>query len=177
MPSKIILVNKKDKEVGSEFKIKAHKEGKLHRAFSIFIFNQQGKLLLQRRALKKYHSGGLWTNTCCSHPKPGETVMSAAHRRLPEEMGFDCDLEEVFSFIYKAKLDDGLIEYEFDHVLFGNFNKKLKININPDEVEEFKWIDLESLADDIKQNPENYTYWLKECFAKIKDMHIRRQNC
>ena len=111
MEEEIILVDKKDKKIGSEFKLKAHKEGKLHRAFSIFVFNSRGELLLQKRALGKYHSGGLWTNTCCSHPNVGETVLDAGHRRLKEEMGFDCELSEKFSFIYKAKLDNELTEY------------------------------------------------------------------
>ena len=165
MPNKIILVDKKDKEVGTEFKIKAHKEGKLHRAFSIFIFNSQKNLLLQKRSSKKYHSGGLWTNTCCSHPSPGETILSASHRRLKEEMGFDCDLREIFSFIYRTKLDKGLIENEFDHVLIGNFNGKPKINTR--EAEDFKWVSIEFLARDIKQNSNNYSFWLKKCYSKV----------
>jgi isopentenyl-diphosphate delta-isomerase len=168
MPSKVIIVNKKDKVMGTEYKIKAHKEGKLHRAFSIFIFSSKGNLLLQKRSAKKYHSGGLWTNTCCSHPKPGETVLAAAHRRLKEEMGFDCDLTEVFSFIYKAKLNDGLIENEFDHVLIGKFNGKPKFNVN--EIDDIKWINPRLLARDIKQNPNNYTYWLKKCYNKVLEV-------
>jgi len=165
MEDKIILVNKKDKEIGSEFKMKAHKDGKLHRAFSIFVFNSKGDLLLQKRSFKKYHSGGLWTNTCCSHPKPGETIMIAAHRRLKEEMGFDCNLKEIFSFIYKSKLNQKIIEHEFDHVLIGEFNEKPKININ--EVEDSKLVNLDFLASDIKQHPDDYTYWLKKCYRKL----------
>jgi len=165
MPSKIIIVDKKDREIGSEFKLKAHKEGKLHRAFSIFVFNSKGELLLQKRAFKKYHSGGLWTNTCCSHPKVGETVLDAAHRRLKEEMGFDCNLLEAFSFVYKAKLDNDLTEYEFDHVLVGKFNGNPVINKN--EVAEYKWIDLKSLKKDIKSYPQSYTYWFRKCYNKV----------
>lgn len=165
MPNKIILVDKKDKEIGTEFKIKAHKEDKLHRAFSIFIFNSQKNLLLQKRSSKKYHSGGLWTNTCCSHPSPSETILSAAHRRLKEEMGFDCGLTEIFSFIYRTKFDKGLIENEFDHVLIGNFNGKPKINT--EEAEDFKWVSLEFLVRDIKKNPNNYLFWLKKCYSKV----------
>jgi isopentenyl-diphosphate Delta-isomerase len=165
MENKIILVDKKDKEIGIEFKIKAHKEGKLHRAFSIFIFNSKGDLLLQKRLPEKYHSGGLWTNTCCSHPNSGETIISSAHRRLKEEMGFDCDLKEIFSFIYKVKLDQDIIEYEFDHVLVGKFNGNPKINKN--EVEDFKWVSLKFLTRDIKQHPDNYTYWFKKCYSKV----------
>jgi len=167
MPNKVILVDKKDKEIGTEFKLKAHKEGKLHRAFSIFVFNSQKELLLQKRSSKKYHSGGLWTNTCCSHPKPKETVMSAAHRRLKEEMAFDCDLQEVFSFIYKAKLDNELTEHEFDHTLIGTFNGNPIINTK--EAEDFKWVSLDFLETDIQENPNKYTYWFKKCYKKVFD--------
>ena len=130
-----------------------------------FIFNSNNELLLQKRAVKKYHSGGLWTNTCCSHPKVGETVLQASHRRLKEEMGFDCPLLEIFSFIYKAKLDNDLTEYEFDHVLSGKFDGKPAINKN--EVAEFKWVDLKSLTKDIKDNPQVYTFWFKKCYNKV----------
>jgi isopentenyl-diphosphate delta-isomerase len=165
MEEEIILVDKKDKKIGSEFKLKAHKEGKLHRAFSIFVFNSRGELLLQKRALGKYHSGGLWTNTCCSHPNVGETVLDAGHRRLKEEMGFDCELSEKFSFIYKAKLDNELTEYEFDHVLFGKFDGIFKINSK--EAEDVKWINLELLTKEMKICPQQYTYWFKKCYNKI----------
>lgn len=165
MESSVILVDENDKEVGTELKTRAHQEGKLHRAFSIFIFNSKGELLLQKRSSKKYHSGGLWSNTCCSHPVPNETTESAAHRRLKEEMGLDCDLKEVFSFVYKTNLSGGLTEHEFDHVLVGYFDGEPKFN--PDEVEEIKWVDAESLTRDIKQNPAKYTYWLKECCSQV----------
>ena len=165
MPVKIILVDKKDREIGADFKMKVHKEGKLHRAFSIFIFNSKGDLLLQKRSLKKYHSGGLWTNTCCSHPNFGETILFAAHKRLKEEMGFDCDLKEIFSFVYKAKLDKDIIEHEFDHVLIGKFDRNPKINNN--EVEDFKWVSPKFLASDIKNNSNAYSYWLKKCYSKV----------
>jgi len=165
MADKIILVDRKDKEIGSEFKLKAHREGKLHRAFSIFVFNSRGEMLLQKRAIRKYHSGGLWTNTCCSHPKVGETVLAAAHRRLKEEMGFDCKLTEVFNFIYKAKLDKNLTEYEFDHVLIGKFDGDPTINKN--EVAESKWIDSKYLVKDIKNSPQIYTFWFKKCYNKV----------
>lgn len=165
MQNKVILVNKKDQEIGTEFKMKAHKEGKLHRAFSIFVFNSQGDLLLQKRSSKKYHSGGLWSNTCCSHPGPGEIILSAAHKRLKEEMGFDCDLTGEFSFIYRIKLNKGITEYEFDHVLVGRFDGEPKINTK--EVEDFKWVDIKFLAHDIKQNHDNYTYWLEKCYSNV----------
>src|SRR5258706_3423068 len=165
MEEKIILVDKKDKEIGAEFKLKAHKEGKLHRAFSIFIFNSHGELLLQKRASGKYHSGGLWSNTCCGHPKVGETLNDAIHRRLKEEMGFDCPLSEALNFTYKAKLDHGITEHEFLHVFAGKFDEKPKINKK--EAEDFRWVSFEFLDNDIKQNPDNYTYWFKKCYKRV----------
>jgi isopentenyl-diphosphate delta-isomerase len=135
--------------------------GILHRAFSVLIFNTKGELLLQQRAAHKYHSPLLWTNSCCSHPKPGETITAAATRRLQEEMGFDCELLEVFSFIYQAKLDNELTEYEFDHVFVGYSDSEPVLN--PEEVEDWKWIDLKVLQIDIQENPQSYTYWLRDC--------------
>lgn len=162
---KIILVDKKDKEIGTEEKLKTHKLGKLHRAFSIFVFNRKGELLLQKRARGKYHSGGLWTNTCCSHPRAGEELREAVHRRLKEEMGFDCSLKEVFSFIYKVKFDNGLCEHELDHVLIGSYDGKPLPN--QEEYEEWKWISLKELKKDIRKNPEKYTYWLRVAIGKL----------
>jgi isopentenyl-diphosphate delta-isomerase len=156
---KVILVDKNDCEVGIEDKIIAHKEGKLHRAFSIFIFNIKGELLLQQRAITKYHSGGLWTNTCCGHPKPEEPLEKAAHRRLREEMGISCKLQRIDSFIYQVNFVNGLFEYEYDHVLVGKFNGSPILN--PVEVITWKWIQLNQLKFDIDKNPDNYTYWLK----------------
>ncbi len=156
----VILVDENDRQIGVEDKINAHQgEGKLHRALSIFIFNPKGKLLIQRRAKTKYHCGGLWTNTCCSHPRPEESLEQAAHRRLKEEMGFDCDFKEVFSFIYKANFDNGLTEWEFDHVLIGEFDGEIKAN--PKEVADWKWVGLNELKEDIKENPNEYTQWFK----------------
>ena len=160
----VILVDKKDKKTGIEEKIKAHREGKLHRSFSIFIFNKKGELLIQKRARSKYHSGGLWSNTCCSHPRSNENVAKAAKRRLKEEMGIDCKLKKVFKLIYKAKVGD-LIEYEFDHVFIGKFDGKPKPNKK--EVEEWKWISLEELKKDIKENPQKYTEWFKIILPKL----------
>jgi len=160
----IILVDENDNEVGYGEKMAVHKEGKLHRAFSIFVFNSKGQLLLQKRAKSKYHSGGLWTNTCCSHPRKGENLLDAAHRRLKEEMGFDCELKELFGFVYKARLGD-LYEHEYDHVLIGEYDGEVKPN--PEEVEDFKWVDVEEVKNDIKQNPDDYTYWFKIAFEKI----------
>jgi isopentenyl-diphosphate delta-isomerase len=162
---KVILVDKNDKEIGMGEKLKIHQEGKLHRAFSIFVFNSKGELLLQQRAKSKYHSGGLWTNTCCSHPRPGEPIEKAIHRRLKEEMGFDCDLKEIFSFTYKSKLDNDIFEHELDHVFVGKFNGKPMPN--PTEVDKWKWVGLEELKKDIQKNPDNYSYWLKASIDKI----------
>ena len=165
MIEQVILVNERDEAVGAEEKIKAHLEGALHRAFSIFIFNGVGQLLLQKRSCAKYHSNGLWTNTCCGHPRPGESIEEASHRRLWEEMGFDCDVRENFKFIYRAHLDNNLIEYECDHVLVGEFDG----NPNPcaDEVGDWKWVDLTVLRRDMRENPENYTFWFKISFAEL----------
>ena len=143
MPEYILTVDEKDNVTGKGEKMKVHREGKLHRAFSIFVFNSKSELLLQKRAKSKYHSGGLWTNTCCSHQRDGETLEKAVHRRLKEEMGFDCELKEVFTFTYRVKFDDGLIENEYDHVFFGKFDGKPEPN--PEEVDDWKWISLEEL--------------------------------
>ena len=163
----VILVDKHDVEQGTMEKIEAHKNGgTLHRAFSVFVFNTKGELLLQRRALHKYHSGGLWTNTCCSHPRPGETVREAGHRRLEEEMGMQCKLVELFSFEYKAELDGGMTEWELDHVLLGLSNKEP--SINEEEVAEFKYMPLDDIDEDLNKNPQNYTEWFKICFERVK---------
>ncbi len=162
----VALVDKKDREIGKEEKIKAHKEGKLHRAFSIFIFNKKGELLLQKRQNGKYHSPGLWSNTCCSHPRPGKDIKEEAERRLKEEMGIKANLKEVFSFIYKAKVGD-LIEYEFDHVFFGKFDGKPKPNKK--EVKDWKWQNLKDLKEDIKKNPQKYTPWLRIILTKYEN--------
>jgi isopentenyl-diphosphate delta-isomerase len=162
---KVVLVDEKDKEIGIEEKIKAHREGKLHRAFSIFIFNSKGELLLQKRAKSKYHSGGLWSNTCCSHPRPKETMEEAVKRRLKEEMGIECEVKFFDKIIYKAKVGD-LIENEIDYIFVGNFDGNPKPS--KDEVEDWKWIKLNDLKNDIKKNPEKYTPWLKIILSKVK---------
>ncbi len=162
----VILVDENDQEIGTMEKQEAHEKGLLHRAFSVFVFNENKELLLQQRALTKYHSAGLWTNTCCSHPRIGETIEQAAHRRLMEEMGFDCELSTKTSFIYKAAFENGLTEHEFDHVLVGSFNGE--INFNPTEVKKFKWINLEELQIDLLQNNQNYTAWFKIIFDNFK---------
>ena len=141
---------------------RVHQKGLLHRAFSIFIFNSNHQLLLQKRAISKYHSGGLWTNTCCSHPREGEETINAANRRLIEEMGIKTNLRKVFDFIYKAELDNELTENEFDHVFYGIYNEDPIINT--EEADDFKWIDMETLNNDIAINGQNYTVWFKIAF-------------
>ncbi|OGC47493.1 isopentenyl-diphosphate delta-isomerase [candidate division WWE3 bacterium RIFCSPHIGHO2_01_FULL_35_17] len=161
----VILVDENDTPIGICEKLEAHKKKLLHRAFSVFIFNDKNELLLQRRAISKYHSGGLWTNTVCSHPAPGEDTISAAHRRLVEEMGFDTEVKEVFTFSYKHEFDNGITENEFDHVIVGKYNND-PIS-NPEEVEEWKWATREEVLIDIKENPDKYTYWFKIAFPKV----------
>ncbi len=163
----VVLVNQNGLETGTMEKIEAHKKGLLHRAFSVFIINSSGHLLLQRRASGKYHSPGLWTNTCCSHPRPGESVNEAARRRLKEEMGMDCSLTELFTFIYKTEFENGLTEHEFDHVLVGISDKDPVPD--PDEVDEYEYAELEFLLVDIDKNPRDYTEWFKIAFPGVKD--------
>ena len=158
----VILVDEKDNQVGLMPKLEAHQKGLLHRAFSVFIFNSDYKLLLQKRASSKYHSGGLWTNTCCSHPRDGEDTIDAANRRLNEEMGIKTSLRKVFDFIYTAELDNNLIENEFDHVLYGVYD--IDPILNKEEAEDFKWIDMETLKNDIENNTDQYTVWFKIAF-------------
>jgi len=165
----VVLVDENDNEIGVEEKLKAHKEGFLHRAFSVFVFDKEGRLLLQKRAKHKYHSGGLWSNTCCSHPVPGETIKESAKRRLKEEMGFTCEVEEVFVVKYKADVGNSLIENEIDHVLVGFYDGD--INPNPEEVEDYKWISLEELVEDVKENPHIYTKWFLILLPKIVEWY------
>lgn len=160
----VILVNEQDEKVGLMEKIEAHEKALLHRAFSVFTFNDKGELLLQQRAAHKYHSPLLWTNTCCSHQRDGETNIEAGKRRLQEEMGFVCELEELFSFIYKAPFDNGLTEHELDHVMVGHYNENPVVN--PDEVEAFKWMTVSDVKNDMDENPEDYTAWFKIIFEK-----------
>tara|TARA_E500000178_G_scaffold81474_1_gene79732 strand:+ start:181 stop:699 length:519 start_codon:yes stop_codon:yes gene_type:complete len=159
---KVILVDKNDNQVGLMPKLEAHEKGVLHRAFSIFIFNSKYELLLQKRSSSKYHSGGLWTNTCCSHPREGEDILDAANRRLDEEMGIKTSLRKVYDFIYKAELDNQLTEHEFDHVFYGVCDNDPILN--KDEAEDFKWVDMEKLNNDIIKNEDNYTVWFKIAF-------------
>jgi isopentenyl-diphosphate delta-isomerase len=161
----VILVNENDEQIGLMPKLEAHEKAVLHRAFSVFVFNDDNELMLQQRALSKYHSPGLWTNTCCSHQRDGESNLQAGKRRLQEEMGFVTELEEKISFIYKAPFDNGLTEHELDHVMVGYYNDAPVIN--RDEVESWKWMPLESVKLDIAINPEEYTAWFKIIFDKF----------
>jgi len=170
MNQQLILVNENDEEIGFGEKMIVHQKAQLHRAFSIFVMNSQNQLLLQKRAYQKYHSGGLWANTCCSHPIRGERQEDTIHRRLQEEMGFDCDLKHMFHFIYQAELDNELTEYEYDHVYLGRFNGIP--NPDSDEVCEWKWMDLVKVHDDIKKNPDIYTYWIKHAFNQFYNNYV-----
>ena len=165
MTEYVVLVDELDNKVGLMEKMEAHINPTLHRAFSIFIFNSKNEMLLQQRALSKYHTPGLWTNTCCSHPRDGESLHDAANRRLQEEMGMQCELKEAFSFVYKADVMQGLVEHEFDHVFIGT-SDDLPI-INKDEVESFRYDTVENIKADIERNPQNYTAWFKIAFDKL----------
>ena len=161
----VILVDETDKQIGLMPKLEAHQKAVLHRAFSVFIFNDKNELMLQKRALDKYHSPGLWTNTCCSHQRNGESNMEAGKRRLYEEMGFMTELKETISFIYKAPFDNGLTEHEFDHVMIGYYNNEP--NINKDEVADWKWMSLKDVKKDLNEHPERYTIWFSIIFDKF----------
>ncbi len=162
----VILVDENNREIGVEEKLKAHEKGILHRAFSIFVFNSKKELLIQQRAKEKYHCPEIWANTCCSHPRPNETYEQAIHRRLKEEMGFDCELKKSFCFIYRAKFPNGLIENEYDCVFMGESDAIPNPNLK--EVMDYKWISLEDLEKDIKQNPSKYSIWFKIALNKME---------
>jgi isopentenyl-diphosphate Delta-isomerase len=161
----VILVNELDEQTGTIEKMEAHRKALLHRAFSVFIFNHKGEMLLQQRALGKYHSPGLWTNTCCSHPRPGEEIDSAAARRLKEEMGIDTPIKKIFDFIYRTEFDNGLTEYEFDHVYTGIYDGALI----PDkqEVHDYCFRSMEDIHQDLQRRPEKYTEWFKIALERL----------
>ena len=165
----VILVDKDDCEIGVMEKMEAHKQSVLHRAFSVFLFNPQGKMLLQQRALTKYHSAGLWTNTCCSHPRPGETLENAVSRRLIEEMGITTKVFKAFDFIYQAELPDNLNEYEFDHVFIGNYDADVRPNHL--EVANFVYQSIEEVEANLESHPEKYTVWFKIAFPKVVEWY------
>jgi isopentenyl-diphosphate delta-isomerase len=160
MSDLVILVDESDNEIGYLDKLEAHQKGMLHRAFSVLIFNSAGELLLQKRAAHKYHSSGLWTNTCCSHPKPNERMVDAVQRRLQEEMGIECETKFAYKFLYRAELDRGLIEHELDYVFTGICDDKPVINAH--EVADWKFISLAEIRKDLVKNQEAYTFWFKE---------------
>ena len=160
MFNRVVLVDEKNNEIGTEDKLEAHKKGLLHRAFSIFIFNDKNEILLQKRAESKYHSASLWSNTCCSHPYSDKSIIEYANLRLVEEMGIETNLKEVFSFIYKTNFENGLVEYEYDHVFFGKYNSDPTLNI--DEASDFRWINFKQLLLEIAENPTKFTFWLKK---------------
>ena len=163
----VILVNEEDKELGVMDKLTAHERALLHRAFSVFIFNKKGEMLLQQRAKGKYHSGGLWSNACCSHPRPGESTPDAARRRLQEEVGIDTRLEKIFDFVYKAGLDKGLTENEFDHVFAGEYDGPSVYNT--EEVQDLRFMDMKALSESIISEPGKYTVWFQLAFPRVKD--------
>lgn len=171
MKEYITLVDENDHVLGKEEKLLAHKTGKRHRAFSILIINDKKQMLIHKRESSKYHSGGLWTNACCSHPRYEEKLIEAAHRRLQEEMGFDCPLKELFSFKYRYAFDDGLVENEYDHVFLGVYNSDL-INPDPNEVESYKWVDYNYLLEEINSYEEKYTVWFKKIIKLLVDDKI-----
>lgn len=156
----IPLVNEKDEIIGHGEKLDVHSKGLLHRAFSILIFNKNKQMLLHQRAFSKYHSGGLWTNACCGHPNEGEGIEMAIHRRLLEEMGFDCDLTYAFTLRYRANLDKGLVENEIDHVYVGQYDGHFEVN--PDEVADYRWVEVSVLLNEIENYPANFTVWFRE---------------
>lgn len=170
--SKIILVNEHDDMVGVMDKMEAHKQGLLHRAFSIFIFNRKGEMLLQQRALSKYHSGGLWTNACCSHPMPGEKTKEAALRRLMEELGFETTIEKIFEFTYKAEFDNGLTEHEYDHVFSGEYEGEL--DVDPAEVKDFCYKEITEIKGMLVEHPQKFTAWFHIAFPKIEEWWVTR---
>jgi isopentenyl-diphosphate delta-isomerase len=167
----VILVDDKDTSLGLMEKMEAHRTGTLHRAFSVFIFNDKGQMLLQQRALHKYHSGGLWANACCSHPRPGEDTAGAAQRRLEEEMGFTAPLEKIFDFIYKAELDKGLTEHEFDHVFTGNYNGS--IQPDPAEVSSYHFLDTGDIEKELTTDPGKYAIWFRLAFSRVLEWKNR----
>ncbi len=170
--SKVILVDKNDRALGVGEKLRVHRDGKLHRAFSVFVFNSKGEILLQKRAKSKYHSGGLWTNACCSHPLTRKNIRNEAKKRLKEEMGIECELEKIFSFVYKAKVRE-LTEYELDHVFCGKFDGNPKINL--EEAEDWKWMNFKKLKEDVRKNPQKYTYWFRLILKNCGDEFFKQR--
>ena len=161
----VVLVDEDDNALGTEEKLRAHEKGALHRAVSVFVLDDANRLLIQQRAFSKYHSPGLWSNTCCGHPEPGESPLAAANRRLFQEMNISCDLVRIGGFVYRADVGDGLIEHEYDHVFRGRYNRDPEVA--SDEVEAFRWITLEDLTADMKTSPDRYTKWFAEALSYV----------
>jgi len=170
----VILVDESDMQIGTMEKLEVHQKALLHRAFSVFVFNNSGEILLHKRALKKYHSAGLWTNACCSHPCPGEETLPSAKKRLQEEMGIDIPLKKAFDFTYKASFENGLTEYEFDHVFVGTYEGE--IFPNADEVSDYCYKSVEEIRDSIQTHPQKYTEWFKIAFPKVEDFLNQNNN-
>ena len=167
MEEQIIIVDENDQQIGMGGKLKVHQDGALHRALSLYIFNDQDELMLQQRAKDKYHCGGLWTNTTCSHPRIDEDLSDAAHRRLQEEMGFDTEMKKVGEYTYKVAFENGLTEHEYVHVFIGRYNDEP--NLNPEEAMNWKWIKIEELENAIKKDSNAYTYWMKKALPSVKE--------
>lgn len=165
MNDEVILVDFNDRPLGAAAKLAAHVSGQLHRAFSVIVYDSVGRMLIQQRARSKYHSGGLWSNTCCSHPRPGEATEAAAHRRLVEEMGFDCHLERVHAFVYRVEFDNGLIEHEYDHVFIGCCDAVPRHDV--EEVETWRWIHPAELEREVSREPDRFTPWFLRCLAEM----------
>jgi isopentenyl-diphosphate delta-isomerase len=168
----VILVNERDEEVGTMEKMEAHRKGAMHRAFSIFIMNEKGEMLIQQRADEKYHSGGLWSNACCSHPVPGEDTTDAAHRRLYEEMGFDCELERLFSLTYKQEVGKALTEHEIDHIYMGLYTGTLQPNSS--EVQSYQYVGMRELEAWMQERPGEFTYWFRLVMPQFKEHYLRQ---
>lgn len=174
-PEQVVLVDERDRDLGHMEKLAAHREGMLHRAFSVFIFNSKGHLLLQQRAKGKYHSPGLWTNTCCGHPRPGESTQLAAERRLKEEMGITAPLAPVMRFAYRAELGGGLIEHELDHVLIGEYDRDPLPD--PSEAMDWRWVDKAELDKELAAHPALFTAWFPLCVAQARDALWKARGC
>ncbi len=169
----VILVDERDEPVGTMEKMEVHQKALLHRAFSVFVFNNKGEVLLHKRALKKYHSSGLWTNACCSHPQPGEETLVAAENRLKEEMGISIRLNKIFDFTYKVAFENGLTEYEFDHVFVGRYEGE--IFPNEDEVSDYCYKSIDEIKHSLQTHPQKYTEWFKIAFPKVED-YLKKQH-
>ncbi len=167
----VVLVNEQDEEIGTMEKMEAHRKGLLHRAFSVFIFDKEGRMLLQQRAERKYHGANLWTNACCSHPLPGEKVEAAALRRLKEELGFETEVNKIFHFIYNEAVENGLTEHEYDHVFTGMYNNEI-FNPDPAEVNELKFMQMEAIRNNLLNQPSAFTTWFRISFPKIEQWHL-----